>query len=329
MTAPWRILSLPPIGEDIVRGLFAPLGDAAEVTFPKDRDRAGLLAALPPADIVIADFAGRLALDAEAVAAAPRLAFVQMPAVGTDSLDLAALTAAGVPVANAAGFNARGVAEWAAGAAFALCRNLAWGDRAVRAGGWPQMEMAGRRPREIHTQRVGIVGFGAIGAEAARLFAALGCTVSYWTRRKRPEAAATYRDLDDLMATSDILVLALPLTDETRGLIGPERLALLPDDALLVNVARGGIAPDDAVLAALESGRLAGAALDVFDEEPLPPDHPLRSREDVLLSPHTAGASVQSQLNLVAVVRDNVTAAVRGHDVRNVVNGVNPQVRRR
>ncbi|MGI5204306.1 NAD(P)-dependent oxidoreductase [Spirillospora sp. CA-108201] len=329
MTAPWRILSLPPIADEIVRGLFAPLGDAAEVAFPKTRDRAGLLAALAGADLVIGDFAGRLALDAGAVAAAGRVSFVQMPAVGVDSIDVAAWAAAGVPVANAAGFNARGVAEWAVGAAFALCRNLARGDRAVRAGGWPQMEMAALGPREIHTQRVGVAGFGAIGAEAARLFAALGCPVSYWTRRRRPEAAATYRELDDLVATSDVLVLALPLTEETRGLIGPERLALLPDRALLVNVARGGIAPDDAVLAALESGRLAGAALDVFEQEPLPEEHPLRSREDVLLSPHTAGASVQSQLNLLGTVRDNVTAAVQGRDVQNVVNGLKPQVIRR
>lgn len=331
MTAPWRIQALPPIDEALVRGLFAPLDGAAEIAFPKARDRAALLATLPDADIVIADLTGRLALDtgAGAVAAAARPAFVQMPAVGTDSIDVAALTAAGIPVANAAGFNARGVAEWAVGAAFSLCRNLAWGDHAVRAGGWPQMEMTARRPREIHTQRVGIVGFGVIGSETARLFAALGCPVSYWTRRRRPDATATYRDLDDLMATSDILVVALPRTDETSGLIGPERLALMPDNAFLMNVARGGIAPDHAILDALNSGRLAGAALDVFDEEPLPVEHPLRSHENVLLSPHAAGGSVQSQLTLVAMVRDNVTAAVEGRDVRHIVNEVNPQVRRR
>ncbi|QFG26969.1 3-phosphoglycerate dehydrogenase [Actinomadura sp. WMMB 499] len=329
MTEPWRILSLPPIAEEIVRGLFAPLGDAAEVRFPGTGGRAGLHAALADAEIVIGDYTGRLRLDAEEVAAAPRLAFVQMPAVGTDSLDVAALTARDVPVANAAGFNRRGVAEWAVGAAFALCRNLVRGDRLMRGGGWPQAELLAQRPRELHAQRVGVVGFGAIGSEIARLFGALGCDVSYWTRRPRPEASATYRDLDDLVASSDVLVLAVPLTDETRGLIGPERLALLPDRALLVNVARGGIAPDGAVLAALESGRLAGAALDVFDTEPLPDGHPLRAHDRVLLSPHAAGGSDLSQLNLVSIVRDNVTAAVRGDGVGNVINGVNPQVRRR
>ncbi|GAA1551348.1 2-hydroxyacid dehydrogenase [Actinomadura kijaniata] len=329
MTAPWRILALPPLDEDLVRGLFTQLGDSVEVLFPAARDRAGLLAALPEAEIVIGDFTGRLALDAEAVAAAPKLAFVQMPAVGTDSLDTAALAAAGVPAANTAGANARSVAEWAVGAAFALCRGLVWNDRAVRAGGWPQMEALARGPREIHTQRVGIVGYGAIGAETARLFAALGCPVSYWSRRRRENAVATYRDLDDLLARSDILVLALPLTDDTRGLVGPDRLALLPDRALLVNVARGGIAPDDAVLAALESGRLAGAALDVFDTEPPAEDHPLRAHENVLLSPHVAGATGQAQLNIVTRVRDNITAVVEGRPAASVVNGVDPQVKRR
>ncbi|MEU5882827.1 NAD(P)-dependent oxidoreductase [Spirillospora sp. NPDC047279] len=329
MAAPWRILSLPPLDESLVRGLFAGLGDQAEITFPASRDRDGLLAALPDAELVIGDFTGRLALDADAVAAAPKLAFVQQPSVGTDSLDLDALAAAGVPVANAAGFNARAVAEWAVGAAFALCRNLVWGDRQVREGKWPQMEQLSRSPREIHTQRVGIVGYGPIGEEAARLFGILGCPVSYWSRRRRPEAAATYREFDDLLATSDILVIAIPLTAETTGLLNAAKLALLPPNALLVNVGRGGIAPDADVLAALESGTLAGAALDVFEQEPPPADHPLRTHENVLVSPHTAGGSNQSQIKLVTMVQENVTAAVSGRPVANVVNGIDPQVRRR
>jgi D-3-phosphoglycerate dehydrogenase len=329
MTTPWRVLTLAPLGRDLMKGLFAASGEEVELTFPESRDREGLLAAMADAELVIADFTGTLRVDAEAVAAAPRLAFVQTPSVGTDSVDTETLAGRGIPVANTAGSNARAVAEWAVGAALALCRHLVWGDRGVREGKWPQMELLARGPREIHTQRVGIVGFGAIGAEAARLFEALGCRVSYWTRRPRPEASATYRELDDLLAESDILVVALPLTPETTGLIDAARLDLLPANALLVNVARGGIVPDGAVLAALESGRLAGAALDVFEQEPPPVNHPLRSHENVLLSPHAAGGTGQAQLNIVSMVRDNITAAVRGRPVAHVVNGVDPQVRRR
>jgi D-3-phosphoglycerate dehydrogenase len=324
---PWRTLALLPLGEDLVRPMFSDL--PVEVTFPEARDRTGLHAALADAELVVGDFTGALAMDAAAVAAAPRLAFVQMPQVGVDTCDLPALTAAGVPVANTAGANARAVAEWTVAAAFALCRHIAWGDQRTRSGAWPQSELLARGTREIHTQRVGILGFGAIGAEAARLFEALGCTVSYWSRRRRPEASATYRELDDLLASSDILVLVLPLAEETRGLLGPDRLALLPRGALLVNAARGGIAPDEAVLEALESGRLGGAALDVFDPEPPAADHPLRAHDNVLLSPHVAGGTGQAQLNIVSIVVANITAAVTGRTVRNVVNGVEPVIRRR
>jgi D-3-phosphoglycerate dehydrogenase len=126
-----------------------------------------------------------------------------------------------------------------------------------------------------------------------------------------------------------VVVVCLPRTPETVGLLNAERLTLLPARSLLVNVARGGIAPDDAVLAALDSGKLAGAALDVYDREPLPVDHPLRSHDNVLLSPHTAGATRQAQLNIITTVLDNVKAAIEGRPVRNVVNGIDPVIRRR
>ncbi|MEV4252418.1 NAD(P)-dependent oxidoreductase [Spirillospora sp. NPDC049652] len=329
MTTPWNVLALAPLGEDIVRGLFAPLGDAVQVSFPSTRDRAGLIASLAEAEVVVSDFSGDLALDAEAVAAAPRLAFVQLPQVGSDNVDVEALTQAGVPVANTAGVNARAVAEWAVGAAFSLCRGLTWADRAVRAGGWPQMEMLVRGGRELHTQRVGIVGYGAIGSETARLFSALGCPVSYWTRRPRPQAPATYRELDDLLAHSDILVVALPLTDETQGLLDEAKLALLPSNALVINIARAGIVPEDGLLAALDSGHLAGAAVDVFEVEPPPADHPLRAHERVLLSPHAAWATTQAQINSAVIIQDNVKAAVEGRPVRNVINDLPPKIDRR
>jgi Phosphoglycerate dehydrogenase and related dehydrogenases len=309
--------------------MVAPLGDAVALSLPATRDRAGLHAALADAELVIGDFTGVLALDTEAVAAAPHLAFVQMPSVGVDSCDLPALTRAQVPVANTAGANARGVAEWAVGAAFALCRRLAWGDRKVRAGGWPQSELLTWDTREIHTQRVGVLGFGAIGAEAARLFGVLGCPVSYWSRTPRATAEATYRDLDDLLASSDLLVVALPLTAETAGLLGSERLALLPPGALLVNVARGGIVDESALCTALDEGRLAGAALDVFDSEPPAADSPLLTQENVLLSPHVAGGTGQAQRNIFTLVVANLAAAAAGRPVTNVVNALSPSIQRR
>jgi D-3-phosphoglycerate dehydrogenase len=325
MTGTWRLLALLPLGEDVIRHIFGPLD--VEIAVPASRDRESLHKALADADLVIGDFTGELAVDAAAVAAAPHLALVQMPSVGVDSCDVDALTAAGVPLANTAGANSRSVAEWALAAALDLTRRLTWSDRRMREGGWPQLDAAALGADELCNRRVGVLGMGSIGAEAARLFGALGCEVAYWSRTRRE--TGVFKEIDDLIAGSDILVVCLPLTDETRGLLGAERLALLPDGAMLVNVARGGIAPDDDVLAALESGRLAGAALDVYEREPLPADHPLRAHDNVLLSPHSAGATRQSQLNIVGAVVDNIRAVVEERPVRNVVNGMEPLVRRR
>ncbi|MFL6051416.1 MAG: NAD(P)-dependent oxidoreductase [Actinoallomurus sp.] len=321
----WRLLALPPLGADLIHHVFDPLG--ADVTVPAERSRAALHKALADADLVVGDFTGELSIDAAAVAAAPRLAFLQMPSVGVDSVDLGALTAAGVPVANTAGANARSVAEWALAASLDLSRQLSWADRRMREDGWPQLETAARGSDELANRRVGVLGMGAIGAEVMRLFEALGCQVAYWSRRRRE--TGVYRRLDDLLAGSDILVVCLPSTPETLGLLTSERLALLPPGAFLINVARGGIAPDDAVLAALDGGRLAGAALDVYEREPLPADHPFRRHENVLLSPHAAGATRQSQLNIITAVIENVRAAIAGRPVANVVNGLDPLIRHR
>jgi D-3-phosphoglycerate dehydrogenase len=322
---PWQLLVLAPLDTERIQRAFGSLD--AEIVVPADRDREGLHRALAEAELVVADFTSALAVDADAVAAAPKLAFVQMPGVGVESFDADALAAAGVPLSNTAGANAHSVAEWALAAAFDLSRGITWADARVRSGAWPQLEAAARGADLLRERRVGILGMGAIGTEAARLFEAVGCSVSYWSRRRR--TTGTYREIDELLATSDVVVVCLPLTPQTRGLLDARRLALLPDGALLVNVARGGIAPDEAVLAALESGKLAGAALDVFEVEPLPADHPLRRHEAVLLSPHAAGATRTAQRDIMRMAVGNVKAAIEGRPVANVVNGVDPLVRRR
>jgi phosphoglycerate dehydrogenase-like enzyme len=323
----WKVLALPPLPEDALRGLLADLADRVEVAVPARRDRAALMEALPDAEIVVGDWSGALALDEEAVRLAPRLAFVQQPSVGVDGHDLAALARAGVPLANTAGVNAVAVAEWCLAAALALLRHLVEGDREMRAGGWPQFA---HERRELAGSRVGVVGFGPIGAACARMFGALGCPVSYWSRSPKPESyGAAYLSLDELVASSDVLILAVPLTEETRGLLGEARLGRMRRGSVLINAARGGIVDEGALLAALESGHLAGAALDVLAAEPPPAGDPLRSCGTVLLSPHAAGVTPQATARLLRCVLDNLAAALGGRPVVNVVNGADPLVRRR
>ena len=319
---PWNLLALPPLPLDAIRGLLAPLGDT--VTVRAARDRASMLKALGEAEIVLGDWSGTLALDAEAVRAAPRLAFVQQPSVGVDMYDLAALSAAGVPLANTAGVSAVAVSEWCVGATLALARRLPEADAAVRAGRWPQLDLG---PSELSGSRVGIVGFGAIGTACARLFGAFGCEVSYWTRTPRAETyGAVHRPLAEVVAGSDVLVVVIALAAETRGLVDP---SLMRPGSILVNAGRGEVVDQRSLVAALRSGHLRGAALDVYEEEPLPAGDPLREVNNVLLSPHVAGVTPEATGRLIGVVLDNVRAAIDGTPVAHVVNHVSARITRR
>jgi phosphoglycerate dehydrogenase-like enzyme len=179
---------------------------------------------------------------------------------------------------------------------------------------------------------VGIVGFGPIGAACARMFAGLGCPVSYWSRRRREprdEYGATYREIDELLASSDVLVVVIARGPTTEGLISAERLAMLPRGAYLVNAARGGIVDEGALVAAIDAGAMAGAALDVFATEPLPADSPLRNNDRIILSPHVAGATIQGTTRVVEMTVANLRRAVSGEPVVSVCNGLDPVIRKR
>lgn len=326
----WSLLALPPLDASLLEALFADM--PVMVNVPPERTADAVTRALAEAEIVVGDWSGALNLSAAQVAAARRLAFVQQPSVGVDSLDLDALTAAGVPAANTAGANAVSVAEWCVGATFASLRWLAWGDARVRAGEWPQLDISRRGGGELTGRRVGIVGMGAIGVETARRFVALGADVAHWSRRARPAdeaGGARWLPFDDLLAHSQVLVVVIALSEQTRGLLSADKLALLPPGAYVINAARGGIVDEAALQAALASGALAGAALDVYATEPLPADSPLRTDDRILLSPHTGGATREAQGRLIGAVVDNVRRAVTGEPVQHVVNGLDPVIRRR
>lgn len=320
MSDPWRVLALPPLPRDVLVGLLG--NDRLELIVPPHRTQAAVDALLPEVDLVVGDWTHSLRVDAPG----ERVALVQMPSVGVDTIDLDRCAAAGVPVANCAGANTTSVAEWCVSATLALLRKTVEADAAVRRGEWPQTSIGGR---ELAGSTVGIVGMGGIGRAVATMLGAFDCTVQYWSRSRHPEAAAAYVELDRLIASSDVLVLVIALGPETRGLIDRRRLALVKPGAILVNGARGGVVDEPALIAALQAGQLAGAALDVYAAEPLPADSVLRDLPGVLLSPHMAGSSGQAALRIVGQTAANLRRVLDGQPVVDVVNGVDPMVRRR
>jgi phosphoglycerate dehydrogenase-like enzyme len=330
MPARWTLLALAPLDAPSFQALFAGL--PVDVILPASRSQADVLAVAPAAEILLGDWNGALEVSGELVAAAPKLAFVQQPSSGIDSVDVAACTAAGVPLANSGSANAISVAEWCIGASFAALRSMAYGDQEIRAGRWPQLELSRRGGGELAGRRVGIVGMGQIGHACATRFAALGSDVAHWSRTRRDAASAggaPWMPFEDLLRRSDVLIIVIALAAETRGLLGAAELALLPPGAFLINAARGGIVDEDALLAAIGSGALAGGALDVYATEPLPEVSPLRQEDRLLLSPHAAAATGEAMRRLVTGVVDNVRRAVSGEPVVDVVNGVEPVIRRR
>jgi D-3-phosphoglycerate dehydrogenase len=330
MPDPWSLLALPPLDSGLLAALFADL--PVQLIVPSDRSPSGALAVAGDAEILLGDWSGAMPVTAELVAASPRLAFVQQPSVGVDSVDVAACTAAGVPVANAGDANAISVAEWCVGATFAVMRSFVHGDQEMRAGRWPQLEIAQRGGGELTGRRIGIVGMGQIARESARRYVALGCDVAHWSRTERAAeeaGGARWLPLEDLLRHAEVLVVLVALAPETRGLLGAEQLALLPAGGFVVNAARGGIIDEPALLAAIQSGALAGGALDVYATEPLPADSPLRAEDRLLLSPHAAGATREAQGRLIGVVVDNVRRAVSGEPVVDVVNGLAGVIQRR
>ena len=244
--------------------------------------REGVLAL--PADRIDADF-----LDA-----CPSVRYVANHAVGTDNIDLAAAAARGVVVTNTPGVLDDATADHCVALALAAARRVAEGDRLIRAGGWEGFSTDLLLGLDLHGATVGLVGLGGIGrAVARRLVGGFGMRGLYTARSRHEELEAElgveHAPLDDLLAAADLVTLHVPLTPETRGLIGARELALMRTGAVLVNISRGPVVDEAALLAALREGRIA-AGLDVFDEEPLPAGHPLTRLENVVLTPHIASA---------------------------------------
>ena len=284
-------------------------------------DMATVAAEVGTADAVVTRNAG---LSAAAIDAAPRLELIVVHGVGYDPVDVTHAAARGILVCNTPVANAWSVAEHAIALLLALAKATLAADRAVRAGGFDARYTL--RLTELRGRTLGIVGCGRIGRATARIArAGLGMTVCGHSptadparlRRVGIQPCAT---LDELLARSDAVSLHVPLRAETRGLIGPAEIGRMKPGAFLVNTARGALVDHHALVDALASGRLGGAGLDVFRQEPVPPDDPLLALPNVVVSPHIAGASDHAMEMTALAVAAAILQAARGRRPRHVIS---------
>ena len=300
--------------------------DFPQHTFLDAWDRDAIRRHLPDADVAFTPF-----VDRDVFASATRLRWVQSPAVGVGSLMFSELLASPVVLTSARGIRARSIAEHVLGVTIALARLFPATLRAQAAHRWAQEELE-TQARTLQGARLGLVGLGAIGLEVVKIAAPFGFRISA-IRRRPPsptgagappgvEAVWPPDRLPDLLAQSDVVVVAAPHTPETKRLIGRAQIAQMKRGALLINVARGKLVDDEALVEALRDGRLGGAALDVFSQEPLDPASPYWDLPNVIVTPHTSGAMTDYWTPLVALFSDNLRRFEKGQPLRNVVDKV-------
>lgn len=253
---------------------------------------------------------------------APRLLAAVRHGVGVDLIPVEACTAHGVLVANVPGANADAVAEFLVAQMLAVARHVEAMHAEHLARGWGAARARSEAATELRGKTLGILGVGAIGSRLAEI-AALGFRMRVLGYRRNPAGLpphVTYADLPDLFAESDYVALACPLTPETRGIVSAPLLARMKPTAWLLNVARGPVVDEAALLDALRARRIGGAALDVYWQQPLAADHPLRSLDNVLLTPHTAGLTRESVVEMSRVAAEEVVRILRGERPKNFIN---------
>ena len=286
----------------------------------------------PPRDVLLREAAtadGLLALltdriDADLLDVAPRLRVVSNVAVGYDNIDVPEATRRAVLVTNTPGILTETTADFAFALLMAAARRVAEADRYTRQGRWktwgPQVLLG----QDVHGACLGIVGLGAIGLEVAKRARGFGMRILYQDHRRRPREERRYglvhTELDQLLREADFVSLHVPLTGETRHLIGERELSLMKPTAVLVNTARGPVVDQRALYRVLKERRITAAALDVTEVEPIPMDDPLLTLDNVIIAPHIASASVSTRTRMASVAVDNLLAALGGEEPPNCVN---------
>lgn len=317
------------IAEELSPATVDALGPDFDIRHVDGTDRPALLAALADANAVLIRSATQV--DAEAIAAGPNLRVIARAGVGLDNVDVPAATRAGVMVVNAPTSNVISAAELAITHLLALARHLPAADASMKAGQWKRSAFTGA---ELYEKTVGVVGLGRIGVLVAQRLAAFGVELiaydPYVPPARAQQLGVTLVELDELMRRSDFITIHIPKTPETTNLIGAAEFALAKPTLRIVNASRGGIIDEDALLEALQSGRIAGAGLDVFVSEP-PTGSPLLGAPGIQLTPHLGASTDEAQEKAGVAVAKSVRLALDGELVPDAVNvaggAIDPSVR--
>lgn len=311
-----KILFHYDAGNSLERMLDQYRADGCEIVCCPEGEDEPFLSELGDADVL---WHTLQPVDANVIARAPQLKLIQKIGIGVNTIDLDAAKASDIAVCNMPGTNSRAVAEHALLLMLACLRQLGRTATACRSGRWRIDEATRASMGEIEGRTVGLVGFGDIPATLAPLLTAMGAQVVYTARNKK-NVVFEYLSLDELLARSDIVSLHIPLTDETEKLLNAERIATMRPGSVLVNTARGEIIDENALCAALRSGQIAAAGLDVFVDEPISKDRALLQFEQVVATPHVAWVSDQTFARSFEVAMRNSLAAMgEGDYVHRVV----------
>ena len=296
--------------------------DIAQQLLPPDLDAViarhgspAFNAALPEAECLVGFGDGTM--DDAFYKAAPKLKLVQLLSAGYDRCDIEAARRAGVPICNNGGANSTAVSEHALLLMLAVCRRVVWQHTNVAAGRWRGNAVQDVKLYELKGRTLGIVGLGSIGKKVARLAQAFGMTVQYYdvvrlSEERADDLKVKFALFDELLKTSDIVSLHVPLTPATKHMVGTKQFALMKPTAYLINTCRGPVADEQALIEALTNGTIAGAGLDVFDQEPPPPDNPLFTLQNVILTAHFAGPTWENQYSRFRNAFDNCQRVIRG-----------------
>lgn len=296
--------------------ILSSLPEGYEMIFPETKDTEEHKKLIADADYVIA---GGSDLTRDVLLAAKKLKMIQKFGVGLNKIDLVAAKEFGIPVYITAGANAACVAEMALGLMLSVNRCIAYVDRSVRKGEWLKKEMR-TKGYTMDGKTIGFVGFGNIAKQLRRMLAGFKVTCLYYdvfrmSAEQEKEFGVTYCSLEELMKASDIVTVHAPLTEETEGMINEKLLALMNPEGIIINTSRGGVVDEKAMIKALQEGRLRGAGLDTYENEPLEDSSPLRTMDNVVLTCHCGGSTIDNMLPRLEHTYGNILKFEAGEEI--------------